>query len=78
MNKSAPAHTNCMLPELAEHLTERRKELLKRLENFKTAPGHGPDINVKTDDELELYVNLLESAFTHAFSEENDEEEDEL
>ncbi|WII36838.1 hypothetical protein [Paenibacillus thiaminolyticus] len=55
-------------------MTERRKELLKRLENFKVVPGHGPDINAKTDDELELYLSLLETMFKRAFSQADDEE----
>lgn len=36
----------------------RRDTLLKRLENIKSV---GPDIKNKTDDELELFVKLIES-----------------
>ncbi|MFW5436583.1 hypothetical protein [Paenibacillus apiarius] len=59
-------------------MTDKRKELLKRLENFITVPGHGPDIDAKTDQELELYVKLLESMFERAFAEKDHEEDEDI
>ncbi|MCY9734654.1 hypothetical protein M5X17_13015 [Paenibacillus alvei] len=59
-------------------MTEKRKGLLKRLENFRAVPGHGPDIEAKTDDELELYVKLLESMFERAFAEKDNGGDDGL
>ena len=41
----------------------KRDELLKRLGNFQMVPGHGPDIDTQTDEELELFVEILESMF---------------
>lgn len=38
-----------------------RDELLKRLSKFRTVPGHGPNLEEKTDEELELFVGLLEA-----------------
>lgn len=38
----------------------KRDELLKRLSRFTTVPGHGPNIDEQTDEELELYVEILE------------------
>ncbi|SMO54629.1 hypothetical protein [Melghirimyces algeriensis] len=38
----------------------KRDELLKRLSKFRTVPGHGPDIDEATDEELELFVSILE------------------
>lgn len=59
-------------------MIEKRKGLLKRLENFRSVPGHGPDIDAKTNDELELYVKLLESMFERAFAEKDNGEDDGL
>jgi hypothetical protein len=38
----------------------KRDELLQRLSRFQTIPGHGPDINKATDEELERFVSILE------------------
>lgn len=51
-------------------VTTRRKQLLERLRDYRVVPGHGPVIEDKTDDELELYVNLLETMFSKAFEED--------
>ncbi|UOY92876.1 hypothetical protein MUG87_01660 [Ectobacillus sp. JY-23] len=48
--------------------TPKRKELLKRLSRFRTVPGHGRHISKKTDEELEVFVNLLESMFKRGSS----------
>lgn len=51
-------------------VSARRKQLLERLRDFRVVPGHGPVIDDKTDDQLELYVNLLETMFSKAFEED--------
>ncbi|MPY20278.1 hypothetical protein [Paenibacillus glucanolyticus] len=50
----------------------RRELLMERLSNYRTVPGHGPDISRKSDDELEDYVKLLERMFEAAFKQDDD------
>lgn len=40
-----------------------RNELLNKLSNYKTVPGHGPDFNEMTDEELEKILELFEMIF---------------
>ncbi|MGK5511763.1 hypothetical protein [Brevibacillus formosus] len=47
-------------------MTPTRQELLKRLANFRTVPGHGMDVNKMSDEELETYVKAIESMFNKA------------
>ncbi|MFD1955985.1 hypothetical protein ACFSL6_17855 [Paenibacillus thailandensis] len=54
-----------VLYSLSQGTRSRRDTLLKRLEQFSVLPK--PDIESKTDDELERYVKLLESSFEMAF-----------
>jgi hypothetical protein len=54
-------------------VTATRQALLKRLQNFRTVPGHGPDISKMSDEQLEKYVSILESTFKMAFEEEGDD-----
>lgn len=57
-------------------MTSTRQALLKRLDNFSTVPGHGPDVAKMSDEKLELYVGILESVFEEAFNEpDNDTNE---
>lgn len=57
-------------------MTPTRQYLLKRLQNFRTVPGHGPDISEMSDEQLEKYVSILESTFKMAFEEEGYDEID--
>lgn len=43
-----------------EDINPKRKALLERLKPFKIVPG-SVSIENKTDDQLELYIELLES-----------------
>lgn len=54
----------------------RRGQLLKRLCNYHTIPGHGPNISEMSDDALELRLNMLESMFEAAYREKEIEDED--
>jgi NTP pyrophosphatase (non-canonical NTP hydrolase) len=54
----------------------KREELLKRASQFKAVPGHGPNLNKLTDEQLELRVQIMEFMFKEAF--EDEEEEDDL
>ncbi|AWP28800.1 hypothetical protein [Paenibacillus sp. Cedars] len=56
----------------------RRDQLIERLSNYRTVPGHGPDIFRKSDEELEDYVKLLDSMFEAAFKEDDDEGSDDI
>ncbi|WHH59149.1 hypothetical protein [Petroclostridium sp. X23] len=38
----------------------KRYLLLERLNNFVMVPGHGPDIENMSNEDLELYVKMLE------------------
>ncbi|WP_429842755.1 hypothetical protein [Brevibacillus sp. FIR094] len=57
-------------------MTPARQDLLKRLANFQTVPGHGPNINSMSDEKLETYVKALESMFKKAFEEEDEDDND--
>ncbi|GEC93066.1 hypothetical protein [Brevibacillus brevis] len=57
-------------------MTPTRQALLKRLENFRMVPGHGPDVNNMSDEKLETYVKALESVFKKAFEEEDEDDDD--
>lgn len=54
-------------------MNDRRNELLERAKKYRFVPGHGPDIDRMTDDELETLVRIMESAFRMAFRDEEDE-----
>lgn len=47
-----------------------RGELLKRLSQYKTVPGHGPDLDKLTDEKLEFQLKLYESMFEDYFQED--------
>jgi len=47
-----------------------REELLKKLSNFKTVPGHGPDLSEMTDKQLEFQLKLYEAMFESYFEED--------
>lgn len=47
-----------------------KKELLKKLSKYKALPGHGPDYDNMTDEELEKYLNTLEDSFETYFKDE--------
>jgi hypothetical protein len=50
-----------------------RQKLLERAKDFKFVPGHGPDIEDMSDEQLEKYVNLMESIFNKVFESEGKE-----
>ncbi|MNJ63069.1 hypothetical protein D3C77_589410 [compost metagenome] len=47
----------------------KREELLKRVANYSVWPPK-EDIEQMTDEELEEYINLVDSVFEDAFGEE--------
>ncbi|MGG3281790.1 hypothetical protein [Paenibacillus solani] len=49
------------------------EQLPERLSNYRTVPGHGPDISRKTD-----YVKLMESMFDTAFNEDAYKDNDDI
>jgi hypothetical protein len=59
-------------------IESRRSELLKRLSNYHTVPGHGPNISEMSDDKLESYTNMLDRMFKLAYQEKNDVEDKDI
>jgi NTP pyrophosphatase (non-canonical NTP hydrolase) len=58
-------------------LEERERDLLPKSDSKREAvPGHGPNLNKLTDEQLELRVQIMEFMFKEAF--EDEEEEDDL
>jgi hypothetical protein len=54
--------------------SERRKELLKKLSNYKTVPGHGPNLAKMTDKQLEFLLKLYKTMFEESFKESSSAE----
>jgi hypothetical protein len=52
-------------------MNDKRKQLLERASEFRFVPGHGPDIQTMTDDELERWITIMEKTFELAFSEKD-------
>ncbi|KIE44518.1 hypothetical protein U732_13 [Clostridium argentinense CDC 2741] len=48
-----------------------RDELLNKLSNYKSVPGHGPDFNEMTDEELEKILEFFQMVFKDSFEEDN-------
>ncbi|MED0777811.1 MULTISPECIES: hypothetical protein [Bacillus amyloliquefaciens group] len=59
-------------------MTEKRKKLLDKLSNYHMVPGHGPDLSKMTDSQLEKQLKIYESLFRLAFSEKNEEEDEDI
>lgn len=57
-------------------MSDRRRQLMQRFKKIKFVPGHGPDAENMTDDELEKTVDMLESTFRLAWKgkKSNDQE----
>ncbi|MEK5390185.1 YopX family protein [Margalitia sp. FSL K6-0131] len=53
--------------------SSKREQLLEKARNYKRVPGHGKSLEEMTDEELEKFVNIMESAFRLAFDEEEAE-----
>lgn len=49
-----------------------REELLEELGNYRFVPGHGPDYNKKTDNELRILLEHFRRMFKEAFKKEED------
>jgi hypothetical protein len=49
-----------------------RHQLLERSNRFKFVPGHGPDINSMTNEQLEKHVNVMEKIFQDAFDKKSE------
>lgn len=54
----------------------KRTQLLKRANQFRFVPGHGPDFSKMTYDTLELTVGIMESAMKKAFQEKDEFDDD--
>lgn len=52
-------------------MSSKRKELLKKLSEYKIVPGHGRDLNKLTDEQLEFQLKLYESMFNEKLWEED-------
>lgn len=48
-----------------------RKELLKELSVFRTLPGHGPDRNKMSNNELREHLRFCRKGFDEYFEEED-------
>jgi hypothetical protein len=48
-------------------LTDKRKKLLEKAQQYRRVPGHGPDFIEMSIEELEKYVRVAESMFKLAF-----------
>lgn len=57
-------------------MKSNREQLMKKAASY-TLPGHGPDVEKMTDEELENYVNTIKKTFEMAFG-EKETEDDEL
>jgi hypothetical protein len=44
-----------------------RAEILEKLEEYKNVPGHEPNYEILTDDQLEKLLNALERSFDELF-----------
>lgn len=44
-----------------------RKALLRELSNYRFVPGHGPNFEERTDDELREILKTFQTAFEDAF-----------
>ena len=51
-------------------MTEKRKQLLERANQFVPVPGHRPDLDKASDEWLERYVKIMEETFEDLFGEE--------
>ncbi|BAM99117.1 hypothetical protein [Bacillus phage PM1] len=56
-------------------MCNKREKLMKKAASY-TLPGHGPDVEKMTNEELEKYVNMVEGMFKMAFGEEETEDDE--
>ncbi|KZE67039.1 hypothetical protein AWM68_19730 [Fictibacillus phosphorivorans] len=54
-------------------LEVERQKLLERAKDFKYVPGHGPNLENMTNEQLKKYNNVMESVFKDAFETEGKE-----
>lgn len=56
-------------------MCNKREKLMKKAASY-TLPGHGPDVEKMTNEELENYVNIIKKTFEVAFREEETEDDE--
>ncbi|MCY9082388.1 hypothetical protein MOE57_07810 [Bacillus inaquosorum] len=56
-------------------MSEKRLELIKKARSFHV-PGHGPDFENMTNDQIEKHIELIEGTFRMAFDEEEEDDEE--
>ncbi|PCK15090.1 hypothetical protein CEY02_21005 [Bacillus pumilus] len=52
----------------------QRKELIEKAESF-YVPGHGPDFENMTNEQIENHIKFIEKTFAMAFGEEDEKAE---
>lgn len=56
-------------------VNKKRRDLIIKARSFHV-PGHGPDFEKMTNDQIEKHINFIEKTFEMAFDEDDEDDED--